>query len=870
MTTRASSLILAALLFASADALAQRLPPGVSPEHYDLAFTIDFAHARFDGTTGIDVRIAQTTTTIRLHALELDIKKATVSAGGQSQTARVTTNPEDQTATLTVARSLPAGPARIEIAYAAALNDKLRGLYLSKGPKRTYAVTQLESTDARRAFPCFDEPSYKATFTVTVTADRGDVAISNGRMASDTPGPAGAQHTMKFSPTPKMSTYLVAIAVGDFQCLEGSSEGVPIRICATPDKKDLGRIALESAERVLSYLNGYHTIKYPFGKLDVVAVPDFAAGAMENVAAIFYRETDLLADSATASLAARKTIMSILSHEMAHQWFGDLVTMQWWDDVWLNEGFATWMATRPSRAQHPEWHTEVSEALETQTAINLDSLDATHPIHVNVNTPDEIESVFDPISYEKGGSVLRMVESYIGDDTFRRGVNGYLEKHQYANATSEDFLSAVSGASGKPVDRVMGTFVLQPGVPQLTVTQSCSGGHATATLTQSRFALSRPGAGKAGERWQIPVCVKTSSSAEPQCTVMSEQTQTIPLGASCPDWIFVNAGGRGYYRTEYTADTIKALARGVETTLTAPERVSLVSDEWALVRAARHSVANYLDLASGFGREPIAEVLGTVTSRLGFIDDYLTSSATRPPFRTFVRSLLEPAYRDLGFERRPNDSEDVRSLRRVVVGALGLVAEDEAVVAPARDAVRNALSGGAPLDPIAADTLVSIAASHGDAQLFDDFLRAADKATDPQEHYRYLYALTNFQDPALIRRALDYALSPGLKSQDASLYLSSFFGNDTARDTAWRFVKERWSELEPKITISLGDIGLVSSLSSFCSADARDDIRGFFTAHKLPTAGRALRQTIERIDNCIAIREQQAPALKAWLARTER
>jgi aminopeptidase N len=856
------------LLLGPGAAYAQRLPTNVSPDHYDLAFTIDLARSRFEGRTGIDVRVGQPTRAIRLNALELNIRSATVTANGQTQRATVAVNAGDETATLTVANPIGVGPARIEIAYDAALNRNLRGLYESKSGARTYAVTQFESTDARRAFPCFDEPAYKATFSVTVTADRGDVAIANGRMTSDTPGPAQTQHTMAFSKTAKMSSYLVALAVGDFQCLDGGADGVPIRICATPEKKALGHIALDAAQRILVYLNRYHTIRYPFEKLDVVAVPDFAAGAMENTAAIFYRETDLLADSRTASLDARKTIFSILAHEMAHQWFGDLVTMAWWDDLWLNESFATWMAPRVVAALEPAWHMDLTEAEESQTALNLDALSATHPIHVNVNTPAEIESVFDRISYEKGASVLRMLESYVGPEAFQKGVNAYLEKHKYANATSEDFLGSVESASGKPVARVIGTFVLQEGVPELDVDATCANGRMSVSLAQRRFSLAAQGSAvdSGRDRWQTPVCLKTGESKAPSCLVVAEPKQTVELEGTCAAWVFANARGKGYYRTAYSPDMIRRLAHDAERSLTAPERLSLVSDEWALVSAGRHTVANYLDLVAGLGSEPTAGVLGAISDRFELIDSYLADGGTRTRFRGFVRQLLEPGYKKIGFDRRASDSEDDRSLRNVLLEALGLVADEPDVVARSRQAVNAALSGAEPLDPIVAGTLVSIAAAHGDAALFDALRRAAATSTNPQEHYRYLYALPAFRDPALIDRALELARTPDIRSQDTSVYLSAFFGNDAARDPAWRFIKTHWTELEPKIMISLGDIGLVSSMSAFCSVDARDDIRSFFASHPLPTGERALNQTIERIDNCIAMRRQQEPELARWLA----
>src|SRR6185436_3695492 len=297
-----------------------------------------------------------------LHALDLEFREATIRSGGTTQTARVVLDKTTETATLVVPKTISAGSAEIDIRYGAALNPALKGFYLSKANSRNYAVTQFESTDARRAFPSFDEPAMKATFDISLTIDRHDTAISNGRLVSDTPVPGDSRHTLKFATTPKMSSYLVAMAVGDFECLEGAAEGIPIRVCATPGKRELGRLALGMAAEIMSAYNRYYEIKYPFGKLDMVAIPDFAAGAMENTAAIFYRESDLLADSSTASLTTRKNIAAVIAHEMAHQWFGDLVTMRWWDDLWLNEGFASWMETKPLAGAHPEWHLDLDEA----------------------------------------------------------------------------------------------------------------------------------------------------------------------------------------------------------------------------------------------------------------------------------------------------------------------------------------------------------------------------------------------------------------------------------------------------------------------------------------------------------------------------
>jgi aminopeptidase N len=842
---------------------AQRLPTTVTPDHYDLAFVVDLARERFEGTETIRVKVAEPTARVVLHAVDLDLRDVTIGAGAAAQKATVALDEKAQTATLSVPKPLAKGVTEIHARYTGVLNSQLRGFYISKTTLRKYAVTQFESTDARRAFPCFDEPAFKATFAITLTIDRGDTAISNGKVLSDTNGPAVTQHTMKFSTTPKMSSYLVAMAVGDFKCLDGAADAVPIRICATPDKKDLGAIALESAKQILQFYNGYYAIKYPFGKLDVVAVPDFAAGAMENTAAIFYRETDLLADSKRASVGTRKKIMSILAHEMAHQWFGDLVTMQWWDDIWLNEGFATWMANKPLAAAHPEWNVPVDEAEETQQALALDSLKATRPIHTDVQTPAQIDEAFDAIAYEKGASVLRMLESYVGADTFRTGVNAYIQAHAYGNATSEDFAKALAGSSGKPVERILPTFVNQPGVPLLDVSLACAGGKATVTLKQQRFVMDA--AAHEPGRWQIPVCVKAPGQATPTCDVLTEATQTMALPGACAPWVFANAGAHGYYRSAYSSDVLRAVAPRVETDLTAPERLSLIDDEWALVRAGRHGIGDYLTLAAGYGREHTSGVLDEITRGFGFVHQYLTTDTVRPRFESFVRSLIRPLYDEVGFVASPSDGDDHRSLRASVIRALGTIAEDPDVVSRARTAVDRALAGAAPLDPTLADAAVRIAARHGNAALFDALAAAAERATVPDEHYRYLYALGDFTEPPLIDRGLELSLSPQLRSQDTAVYLAQFFANPAARDRALDFVASHWTALAPKVAIFGGDTNLIRAMGSFCDAGARDRIKTFFAAHPLPAAARTLEQTLEQIDNCIMLRERQAPAVAAWL-----
>ena len=857
--TRLLLLVLAA--FAAQPVLAQRLPDTVIPLHYDITVAPDLAAAKFTGEETIRVRVAKPTSTIVLNAAEITFDEVTVRAGGRTEKATVTLDASKEQATFALPSPPVQGDAEIHIRYTGILNDDLRGLYLSKANNRRYAVTQLEATDARRMFPAFDEPALKATFAVTAIIDAGDSAISNGRVLSDTPGPGAGKHTLKFEQTPKMSTYLVALAVGDFVCNEGGVDGIPIRICSTPDKKGLTRFALESAQEVVKYYNRYYSIAYPFRKLDVVAVPDFAAGAMENTAAIFYRETLLLADD-SASVGTRKAIAGVLAHEIAHQWFGDLVTMRWWDDLWLNEGFANWMQTKPVKAWKPEWQVELDEVQGNQVAMNLDGLQSTRTIRASAETPAEINELFDPIAYEKGAAVLRMVEQWVGEEAFRTGVNAYVEKYQYSNARAEDFWSTLAKSTGKPVDRVMETFVDQPGVPLVTAELKCGGpgDRAEVVLTQERY-MRDPAAKPVQQTWQIPVCLRGSSGGT-LCDVMDERRESIAV-QGCPTWLISNAGARGYYRTASSPEAVRRMSDHISP-LTPAERLALVSDEWALVRANRHDIGVFLDLAGGFRAERSADVLQTLTGLLAIVEEDVATASTRPKFRTWVAALLNPVLQEVGSAARPNDSDETRALRATVVRALGETARDPAVLSKARELVLQELDKPGSVEPTLLNVIAELAALEGDTTLYERYLAAGKRATNPEDKYRYLYGLARFGNPALVRRTFDFILSPDVRAQDARIFLGAQLSSPDGRQLVWGLIQQRWEELRKKDSTGMGYV--VGALSAFCDASAAEEIRTFFTKNKIPEAERALQQTLERVSSCARFAAAQRPKLDTWFA----
>jgi aminopeptidase N len=861
MISRSCYVLLLVLL--STPAFAQRLPETVVPSHYDIQVTPNLQAATFTGTERISVTLKKPSSTIVLNAAEIEFDTVTISSGTVTQQARVSLDSAKERATLTVARDVPASTADISIEYRGILNDQLRGLYLSKANNRRYAVTQLEATDARRMFPSFDEPAYKATFSLAAIIDQSDHAISNGAVVSDTPGPVAGKHTVKFDVTPKMSTYLVALAVGDFECQSGSADSIPIRICSTPDKKGQTGFALEAAQAILRYYNQYYAVKYPFKKLDVVAVPDFAAGAMENTAAIFYRETLLLADPQTASTGVRKQIGVVLAHEMAHQWFGDLVTMRWWDDIWLNEGFANWMETKPLKTWKPDWHMELSEVESNQNAMGLDSLKTTRPIRAEAWTPAEINELFDSITYEKGAAVLRMVEAWVGEEPFRAGVNAYIERFKYGNARAEDFWGTLTKVTGKPVDRVMSGFVDRPGVPLVDPRVQCAANRDAVSVSQAvdsstsspKIAFQQTGG------WTIPVCVKTPTQAA-ACAVVGSAPATVRVDA-CPTWVMANAGGRGYYRVLYSPEMIRSLARGVEA-LAPTERIALLSDEWALVRAGRHEIGTFMDLAEGFRTERTPAVLDTLLGRLAAIGEALTTEASRPKYRAWVASLLKPAIAEVGWTPRAGESEQPRDL---LVSALGHTARDPETIETARRLVLAHLdsSHDDAVDSTLLNALVGVAAINGDASLYDRYLARSKQARDPEEHYRYLYALADFSDPALVRRTMDYIVGPEVRNQDTAVFLSRLLSNPDAQQLAWDLLQTRWDDLQKKTGQVFGSPLLVSSLGQFCDAKTRSEMEDFFATHNVPEAERTLQQALERISSCADLAAAQSPKLGEWL-----
>jgi puromycin-sensitive aminopeptidase len=862
------TLIVLLLSVAAFNLHAQRLPANVVPSNYKLLLDPDIAAQKFSGEETITVKVQQPIREIVLNSLGLEISLAEAVPGLDMATlpAQVTYDEPNEMARLAFAKPVPAGLIGLHLRFSGKLTAGLRGLYLSKSARRQYAVTQFEGTYARMMFPGFDEPGFKATFDLSVIAHKGDTAISNGHIIKDEPLPGSARHKITFSTSPKMSTYLVALAVGDWQCLERTVDGIPIRVCAEPEKKQYGEFALEAAAQSVHFYNQWYGIKYPFAKLDMLAIPDYEWGGMENTASIFYRDTSLLMDERTASVFTRRGHATVVAHEIAHQWFGDLVTAAWWDDIWLNEGFASWMERKPIMAWHPEWRLEEDETASAQRVIGQDSLSAARAIHGDPRTSAEIKEMFDGITYEKGAAVLGMLESYVGPEIFRKGVNAYLQAHANGNATSADFWQALAKVSAKPVDKIMPTFVMQPGVPLVMVSGSCQVDHTPLKLAQQRFLLSDATASKQDQLWLIPICTKAAKNWGSACYLVNKKTEVVDVNA-CPDWIFANRDAKGYYRVLYqNQKNLMQVAAAAEKELTVSERIKFVEDTWAMARSGKQPVGVFLD---------VAQELRTERNRIvvGFIAEHMIGARSLVPeqekakYDGIIRRQFAPLAKEIGWSGPANDSDDRKAQRANLLGILGFAGDPEAV-AEAGKIAQAYIKDPASVEGTIIGPALSVAAENGDAALYDQFEAAMEHPHNAEEYYHFLFALTAFRRPELARRTLALVDQEKIRQQDYTGLFSALLIESPAREIAWDYLKAHWNSLAEKVA-SFGGRGAVSALAGFCSIEMRDDIKQFFTNHRAPGAERALRQSLERITSCIEFNQLQSGNMQKFLQQSQ-
>ncbi len=855
-----------------------RLPDSVWPVKYNLTLTPDLENFTFDGEEAIELEVRAKTNSVKINSAELQITHAEIDLGQGKilEAIEISHNEERETATLTFAEDIPTGSCILNLAFTGILNDQLRGFYRSQytgpdGQIMHMATTQFEATDARRAFPCWDDPSTKAIFQVNLIVPSDLQAISNTMPFEDTNIENGKK-LVRFEESPKMSTYLLAFIVGDIACVEANAaNNTLIRVWATRGKEKQGQYALENAVKLLEYFNDYFGIPYPLSKLDHIAIPDFAAGAMENWGAITYRETALLHDPDNSSAGTRQRILEVVSHEMAHMWFGDLVTMEWWDDLWLNESFASWMGDKAVDQLYPEWHMWTQfVANDTNRGLSLDGLRNSHPIEAEVKDPAQIRELFDAISYSKGGATLRMLEEFLGQEIFRQGLNSYLSAHQYSNARTEDLWKALEEASGLPVTDIMNTWIKQTGYPVLDVNNIQDSGNTIVNIQQNRFLYDHllVGNQEDPELWKVPIGITTKDKVEPTSLLLADRSASITLSdVTNSDWIKINAGQTGFYRVNYSEADWNKLKLGIEKMELSPtDRLGLQNDSYALMRAGFTPAIQFLSLVEAYKNDDDATVWNDLAINLRGLESILLDEDFLSQYQASVRNLYSDISGKVGWVAKPDEGHLDSLLRSTVLlqsGAFG----NQQVIDQAKIKFDMYLKNPNSLHPDLRGVVYSLSAQYGDDATYETLWNLERSTTLHEEKMRFLGSLSRFQQEPLLSDLLKRSLSEDIRSQDTVLVIGAVAGNPKGRNLAWEFVKSNWSEFDRRYGKGgFALMNLVSITGAFTTADRLKDVEDFFTTHQAPSAERTIQQSLERIKLNITWLENNRQSIKEWMS----
>ncbi|MEA2580763.1 MAG: puromycin-sensitive aminopeptidase [Actinomycetota bacterium] len=834
-----------------------RLPRSVIPQHYAMTVEPDLDAASFSGTQEVRIQVLEPITEIVLNALGLDLQDGSLTAadGTQVEIAKIRMDPEAERAHLELQSAAAAGDWTLSVRFEGEFNRQLTGFYLSTyrdsaGVEQRIGTTHFEATDARRAFPCWDEPDLKAPWGITLVVAQGLTAISNGPEVSRE-GSGDGRVRIRFADTMPMSSYLVAFVVGPLELTQSSdANGTPVRIAHVPGKGALTRFSQDVGVRSLNFFGDYYGIPYPDAKVDHIALPDFAQGAMENLGCITYRETYLLIDPETATQQELMDAAETVAHELAHMWFGDLVTMRWWNGIWLNEAFATFMSMLAVDDMYPEWEIWTLFARQRVNALEVDALESTRPIEYPVHSPDDASGMFDTLTYTKGGAVLRMLEQYLGRDRFRDGIRRYLRTHAHANTETHDLWDALEEETGEPVRRIMDAWIFQGGYPQVTVTQS--GG--VAQLTQARYRAD----GLSSETtWPLPLAVRQGTDV--RWILLEAEGAEVPLTGDGP--LVINADGASFARVWYAdAELRERLASSAMTELSPIERQGFVDDAWAAVVGGLASAVDFIELVQGFKDETELTVWQAIITGLGWCDRFMDGAA-RDRFRDTVRELVRPAVERLGWEPAEGESDLTRTLRGTLIQTLAITGDDPEAQAQARELEHEARAGER-VDAALAAAAVEIVAATGGPEDYATYRSMANEASTPQEQQRYLSALARFRDDALMDRTLSSSLTEEVRSQDGPFILGRAITNRDQGHRVWRFLAGHWDDAKERFAAS-NMIYLASGVRYITDPDLAEEIQAFFEAHPIPQAALTLQQILERQRIAVALRVRAGAELAA-------
>ena len=834
-----------------------RLPRSVVPASYRLRLEPDLDAATFVGTVEIHIDVTEPTSTIVLNAAELVLTSPRLrSADGTEVEATIELDEELERATLAFGDALAVGAHDLSIEFTGRLNDELRGFYRStfvdaEGTERTIATTQFEATDARRAFPCFDEPSFKATFDVTLVAPRGLAVYSNSSAVAEVELD-DHRREVRFATTMKMSTYLVAFIVGPFESTDTVDvDGVPLAVVYPPGKGHLAAFALDVGAFSLRYFKEYFGVPYPGDKVDLVGIPDFAYGAMENLGCVTFREVELLVDPATASQNELVRIAVVVAHELAHMWFGDLVTMAWWEGLWLNEAFATYMQYVCVDAYRPDWKMWVRFSAERELGLTIDGLHSTRTIEFPVSAPSEAMAMADPITYQKGGSVLKMLESYLGPETFRDGIRRYLRDHAYSNTVTTDLWSALEAVSGEPVGQIMDTWIYQGGHPIVRVDGT--------TLSQVPFQLSPPdGPSNIGGPWRVPVRSRPLDDATGSRQILFDQ----PAALATPPPAIVNAGGTGFYRTSYGPAELATIVGRLDA-LSEIERAVLLGDTWALARAGERTTADLLALAAGLSTAVEPSAWDAVDRGLDFLDRALGEGdpdGLRALLATKTRALLGPTFATLGWERANGEDERAQVLRATLIRRLGTTGEDATVRAEA--AAR--FDAGA-LEGDLADAIVAVVNSMRRPGDLDEMRRRFRDAKDPQTEERYRQGLAGVRDEGRCLEVLATCFDE-FRMQDAPIVVARLMMNRVGGRAVWETVTSRWDEYLERIPAPMHFVLAIGLSLQVTDTAFAERAVAFHRAHPIEAGQQRVEQVLEALVAAARQADRERPTLRATLS----
>ena len=846
----------------SDDARNFRLSKDILPSAYALRFELEFDNWTSTGWERVTLRSTRPTREIVLHAFELDITKATLDG---DVAERTTYDADAQTATLRFPREIPPGEHRLEISWAGGIRESLRGLYRSLRGEERYAATQFEAADARRAFPCFDEPEFKARFALELIHPTGNAAIANMPVTSQEQLDEHRTRTV-FRETPKISSYLVAFTVGPYEFTEVAKtpSGIPVRVCLPPGLAAQGIYARDSHVRSVEWLQTYTAIPYPYYKVDAIGIPDFEAGAMENPGAITYRTRLLAADHRNASIQTLKGVFSTAAHELTHMWWGDLVTMRWWTDLWLNESFASFVGEKATAALNPEWRYWRDFVAENTSAFNLDALSTTHPISVEARSAEEASQRFDAISYTKGAAVLRMIEGYLGEDAFREGVRIYLKRHAEANASADDFWHALDQSSGQDVTAIANAWIKESGHPLVDIRARDADGGLELELTQTRY-FSDTDAAPTKQRWPVPLVIKygTAQGIREHRSVFSVERGTVRLPGA--RWFFPNGGGRGFYRFRFaSAFEADRLDAGIAH-LAAEERLALIDDLWALARHGKATLAMFLARLETLHGEEDRAVLAAIGDSLSWLGNNAVRDATERPFARLVDDLYRPILEAAGWAPRDTDDTDTREKRTRAIAMLGFHARAIDVRDEAQRRVRDHLEGREGLHPDVAGTVVAVAATIGDNALWDRYVARMQQAqaTDAQEEARFRQGLIFFEDPELAQRTADAIFSSLIRVMDRGLMLIPMMQSRRTRRAAWKALKAHWeSEVAGTDMAPLLKQGYVTAVSQLSQRGLAEEAAAFLETKRTPDIRETVAQSVERLRTNTAAAERLADELE--------